>query len=89
MEHCGKHDIIHSGVCWNCEEQAMSPEEREAAYKNPEFLAKRGGAGIAAAAAQAHLVGVSKALSALTPEQLEKLVSLIQSHEVPAKPAEA
>lgn len=81
MEHCGKHDIVHSGTCWCCEESAMTPQEREANYKNPEFLAKRGGAGIATAAAQAHLIQVSKAFAALTPDQLNKLVAMIQSSD--------
>lgn len=81
MEHCGKHDIVHQGTCWCCEDSAMTKEQHDAAYKDPAFLAKRGGSGIAAAAAQSHLIQVSKAFSALTPEQLDKLVHMIQASD--------
>lgn len=84
MEHCAKHDVVYQygAKCWCCEDLAL--EDREKAYADPEHLAKRGGAGIAQAAAAAHVHEVSKALSALTPEQLENLIKLVSSPSAPA-----
>jgi hypothetical protein len=75
-EHCPKHDIT-GAPCWCCEEQELNkkgPEAREAAYSDPEFLAKRGGADVKA-------VVVSKAmnrLAQLKPEALENLIALAE-----------
>ena len=75
-EHCAKHDIT-GAACWCCEEEklnAQGKEAREAAYSDPEFLAKRGGA-------DAKTVIVSKAmnrLSQLKPEALENLIALAE-----------
>ena len=74
VEHCGKHDITYppGGECWCCEEQKLNakPGAREAAYKDPEFLAKRGGLDKRAAAHSA----VMQKLEALTPEQVDQLL---------------
>jgi hypothetical protein len=70
-KHCGKHDII-GDECWCCEEQAMSAEDRVAAYQDPAFLAKRGGA-------DRNRVLISHAmnrLSQLTPEQIDRLMAV-------------
>jgi hypothetical protein len=67
-KHCPKHDITvpEGGTCWNCEESAMSAEERELAYQDPAFLAKRGGEG------KHQLV-----LSGLTVAQMKRLREML------------
>jgi len=73
---CGKHDVAFAdgGECWCCEEQklAATPGAREAAYRNPAFLKKRGG--LDAGAAQRSIV-LDK-LSTLKPEEIDKLLAL-------------
>jgi hypothetical protein len=74
-KHCAKHDIT-GDECWNCEEQKLNadPAAREAAYSDPEFLAKRGGA-------DHKTVIMSKTmnrLSQLKPEHLENLIALAE-----------
>jgi hypothetical protein len=75
MVHCSKHDVVHQegSPCWCCEDAALP--DKEAAYADPDHLTKRGGAGLAAAAAQAKILAVAKKLEALTPEQLAKLTA--------------
>ena len=75
MEHCGKHDITYQvgAQCWCCEESAMTKEDRARNYSDPAFLAKRGGAG---AHAQAVISNAVQKLSALSAEQLERLLAL-------------
>lgn len=77
-KHCGKHDITvaDGGECWNCEEAAMSSEERDANYSNPEFLAKRGGA----TGAQVHMSNAMHKLSQLSPEHLANLIDLAKGN---------
>lgn len=73
---CGKHDVAFAdgGECWCCEEQKLNatPGAREAAYRNPDFLKKRGGLGKNEATRSI----VLDKLSALDPEQLDKLLAL-------------
>jgi hypothetical protein len=74
-KHCAKHDITvpDGGECWNCEEQELiASGGREAAYMDPAFLHKRGGAPIQQSAMNAAL----NKLSSLTPEQLANLIAL-------------
>jgi hypothetical protein len=71
---CGKHDIHfpENGECWNCEEQKMSPADREQAYQDPAFLAKRGGAKLAEVQHNAKL----NKLSSLSPEEIDSLLAM-------------
>jgi hypothetical protein len=74
-EHCAKHDITYQqgGECWNCEEQKMiAAGTREAAYQDPAFLHKRGGAQFQ----QTTLNAAIHKLSQLSPEQLANLIAL-------------
>jgi hypothetical protein len=74
-EHCAKHDLTFStgGECWNCEEQKLiAAGTREAAYQDPAFLHKRGGAQMHQATVNAAIVKLSQ----LTPEQLNNLMAL-------------
>jgi hypothetical protein len=71
--HCAKHDIT-GAECWCCEEEKINatPGARAKAYQDPEFLRKRGGLD----ARTAQTSKVLNALSQLTPEQLERLLSV-------------
>jgi hypothetical protein len=73
---CGKHDVAFAdgGECWCCEEQKLNatPGAREAAYRNPQFLKKRGG--LDANTAQRSVV-LDK-LSTLKPEEIDRLLAL-------------
>lgn len=77
MEHCGTHDLTfaNGGHCWNCEEQKMSPADRELAYSDPDFLKMRGGES-----------KQSVTLSGLSAEQMKKLKSMLSE---PVMPGEA
>lgn len=73
-KHCGKHDITYpeGGECWCCEEIAMTQEDKDRNYRDPAFLAKRGGAGNRQVIVS---VAMDK-LSQLSPEQLDRLIAL-------------
>jgi hypothetical protein len=71
-KYCAKHDI-HGEHCWNCEEAELdTAEKREAAYSDPAFLAKRGGA---SRGEVIHNKALSK-LASLDPDALERLIAL-------------
>lgn len=77
MKYCPKHDI-HAENCWCCEEaeiNAKGPAHREKMYRDPNFLTKRGGAN--AAIQQAHTAVVAR-LAALSPEQLDRFMAMIE-----------
>ena len=79
-KHCPKHDIT-GAECWCCEEEAMSPEQREAAYQDHAFLAKRGGAS-STQVQQSHAMHV---LAQLSPEHLANLVELARQGDGAAR----
>lgn len=72
-KHCPKHDIT-GDECWCCEEEKINaePGAREAAYRDPEFLAKRGGAGLK----QVIVSQAMNRLAQLKPEELDNLIAL-------------
>lgn len=77
MKYCPKHDI-HAENCWCCEEaeiNAKGPAHREKMYRDPNFLTKRGGAN--AAVQQQHNAVVAR-LAALSPEQLDRFMAMIE-----------
>jgi hypothetical protein len=84
-EHCPKHDITYpqGGQCWCCEEQELHKTGKHAAaYRDPHFLLKRGGAPI-------HQTTVNAAvarLSQLSDEQLERLMALASGAPPVASP---
>jgi hypothetical protein len=74
-KHCPIHDITGED-CWNCEEAAMTAEDRVRNYQDPMFLQKRGGA-------DRNRVMISHAmnrLSQLTPEQIDQLLASAGIH---------
>jgi len=83
MPICAKHDVPFpdGGECWNCEETKLNatPGAKEKAYRDPQFLKKRGGLDAAAAVRSQAL----DKLSSLTPEQMDKLIALAGG-QVPA-----
>lgn len=74
-EHCSKHDVVHGGTCWCCEEAGMTREQKDAAYSDPAFLSKRGGTAIAAAAAHTKVVAIAEKLANVPEDILAKMVA--------------
>ena len=78
MKICPKHDVLtgDNEQCWCCEEvQLHASGKKEASYKDPAFLVRRGGGSFQSASAHAAM----NMLSQLTPEQLANLVMLAQA----------
>lgn len=74
-KHCAKHDIT-GDECWCCEEEKLIADgTRDAAYSDPQFLAKRGGEG---AHKQIQMSSTLSKLSQLSPEHLDNLIALAQ-----------
>lgn len=84
--HCAKHDITvpEGGKCWNCEEQDLlkTPDGKEKAYRDPGFLAKRGGVGLHQPVLQ--MSPALAMLSQLTPDQISALLVAANAKVPPA-----